>query len=249
MVSSAKQKVRAPVGPGDLVANRYRVVRVLASGGMGVIVEAVHEQLKSKVALKFLHEHMLEHQHAKARFMREAMLAAKMRTEHVAHLFDVGTLESGAPYLVMDLLEGQDAAVYAKTHAPLPIAEAVEIVVQACDAMVHAHALGVIHRDLKPHNLFVTTRPNGTVFVRVLDFGVCKELGRPNPISDEPSVDLTLTESTVTVGSPIYMAPEQMRASKDAGKASDIWSLGVVLYELLAGRVPFDGATMTELCL
>ena len=246
MVSSARQKARAPVAPGDVVAGRYRVVRVLASGGMGVVVEALHEQLKSKVALKFLHEHVLEHEHAKARFLREAMLAAKMNTEHIARLFDVGTLENGAPFVVMELLEGQDAAAYAKANAPLPIAEAAEIVAQACDAMVHAHALAVIHRDLKPHNLFITRRDNGTMLVKVLDFGVSKSVGGP---VDDAKEDLSLTDSSVTVGSPLYMAPEQMRASRDATRASDIWSMGVILYELLSGRTPFDGSTVTELCL
>ena len=242
MVSSAKDRSVAPVSPGDVVAGKYKVERVIGSGGMGIVVAATHVQLGQKVALKFLHQHVRDGELGEERFAREARAAVRLRSEHVARVYDVGVHDTGAPFSVMELLEGSDASTFAKDHAPLPIAQAVEIVVQACDAVVEAHAAGIIHRDLKPQNLFVTRRPNGAMLVKVLDFGVSKWL--------KPShEDLSLTDSSVIVGSPLYMAPEQMRAARNADTRSDIWALGVVLYELLSGRVPFDGDTVTELCL
>ncbi|MEO8799785.1 MAG: protein kinase [Polyangiaceae bacterium] len=242
MVSSAKDRNAPPVAPGDVVAGKYKVLRVIGSGGMGIVVAATHVQLGQNVALKFLHQHVLDGELGEERFAREARAAVRLRSEHVARVYDVGVHDTGAPFSVMELLEGSDASTYAKDHDPLPIAQAVEIVVQSCDAVVEAHAAGIIHRDLKPQNLFVTQRPNGAMLVKVLDFGVSKWFGPAHE-------DMSLTDSSVIVGSPLYMAPEQMRAARNADTRSDIWALGVVLYELISGRVPFDGATVTELCL
>ncbi len=239
-MSSAKEKAQPPVKPGELVVGKYRVERVIGAGGMGVVVAATHVELEQKVALKFLHAHVLDGTGAVDRFSREARAAVKLKSEHVARVYDVGVLPDGSPFSVMELLDGVDVASYAAQKKPLGIGEAVEIVLQACDAIVEAHAAGIVHRDLKPQNLFVTRKANGAPLIKVLDFGVSKWIG---------AEDMSLTDSSVVVGSPLYMAPEQMRAARNAEPRSDIWALGVILYELLAGKVPFDGATVTELCL
>ncbi|MEO8878586.1 MAG: protein kinase [Polyangiaceae bacterium] len=241
MPSSSKQKAESPVAPGELVVGKYRVERVIGAGGMGVVVSATHVELEQRVALKFLHPHILNGDSGAERFSREARAAVKLRSEHVARVYDVGVLPNGAPFSVMELLDGADVAAYAAANHPLTVNEAVEIVLQACDAIVEAHAAGIVHRDLKPQNLFITKKSNGAPLVKVLDFGVSKWMGAGE--------DFSLTDSSVVIGSPLYMAPEQMRAARNAEPRSDIWALGVILFELLAGRVPFDGATVTELCL
>jgi serine/threonine-protein kinase len=240
-VSSANEKARSPVAPGELVVGKYRVDRVIGAGGMGIVVAATHVELEQKVALKFLHAHILDGDSGVERFSREARAAVRLKSEHVARVYDVGVLPDGAPFSVMELLDGVDVANYAAAKRPLTVEEAVEIVLQTCDAIVEAHAAGIVHRDLKPQNLFVTHKANGAPLIKVLDFGVSKWT-----MAGE---DMSLTDSSVVVGSPLYMAPEQMRAARNAEPRSDIWALGVILYELLAGKVPFDGATVTELCL
>ena len=242
MVSSAKQGMQSPVEPGELVVGKYRVERVIGSGGMGVVVSATHVELDQKVALKFVHAHILNGESGAERFSREARAAVRLKSEHVARVYDVGVLPNGSPFSVMELLDGSDVATYAAANKPLTVNEAVEIVLQACDAIIEAHAAGIVHRDLKPQNLFVTRKANGAPLVKVLDFGVSKWIGGAGE-------DFSLTDSSVVVGSPLYMAPEQMRAARNAEPRSDIWALGIILYELLAGQVPFDGATVTELCL
>ena len=229
-----------PVATGEVVAGKYLVERVVGSGGMGVIVAARHLQLDQQVALKFLHPHVLSSDQSVARFLREAKSTVRLKSDHVARVYDVDTLPNGAPYAVMELLEGVDLATYARTSGPLRIADAVEFVVQACEGIVEAHALGIVHRDLKPQNLFVTRRVNGSPRIKVLDFGISKSIG---------GADFSLTDSAVVLGSPLYMSPEQMKASRNVDVRSDVWSLGVILYELVCGKVPFDGESITELCL
>lgn len=231
---------KPPVAVGDLVAGKYAVERVVGSGGMGVVMAARHIHLDQRVALKFLHSHVLNGEQASARFLREARATVRLKSDHVARVYDVDKLPSGAPYAVMELLEGVDLANYARSRGPLRIADAVEFVIQACEGIIEAHALGIIHRDLKPQNLFVTTRVNGALRIKVLDFGISKSLG---------GSDMSLTDSSVVLGSPLYMSPEQMKASRNVDARSDIWSLGVILFELLTGKLPFDGTSITELCL
>ena len=229
-----------PVKEGDLLAGKYRVERVLGVGGMGIVVAARHEQLDQQVAIKVVREEALGNTEAVERFLREARAAVKLRSEHAAKVLDVGTLETGAPYMVMEFLEGSDLAAVLGERGPLPFELAAEYVVQACEAVAEAHALGIVHRDLKPQNLFLTLTVGGGSKVKVLDFGVSKSM-------TTGSGGLTQTRSML--GSPLYMSPEQMRSSRDVDARSDVWALGVVLFELLTQRWPFEAETMPELCL
>jgi eukaryotic-like serine/threonine-protein kinase len=228
------------VRPGDVLAKKYRVERVIGEGGMGIVVAAHHLQLDEKVALKLLSPRALDSPEVVGRFAREARAAAKIKSEHVARAIDVGELDSGAPYIVMEYLEGSDLAAVLKSRGRLPAGEAIRFILEACEALAEAHVIGIVHRDLKPANLFLANQPGGPPIIKVLDFGISK------------STSLTqdqLTKTSAIMGSPLYMSPEQMRSARTADVRSDIWSLGVVLYELLSGRVPFSGETMIELML
>jgi serine/threonine-protein kinase len=229
-----------PVRAGEVLAGKYLVERVLGAGGMGIVVAARHLQLAQPVALKFLLPEALHNPDVVARFLREARHAAQLRSEHVARIIDVGTLAGGAPYIVMELLEGGDLGALLAHQGPLAIPVAVDAVLQACDAIAEAHALGIIHRDLKPQNLFATRRNDGASLVKVLDFGISK--------STTPGADFAATRTQAVMGSPAYMSPEQMRSAKLVDARSDIWALGIILYELVVGRVPWDAETFTELC-
>jgi eukaryotic-like serine/threonine-protein kinase len=230
--------------PGDVLAGKYRVERLLGVGGMGIVVCAHHLQLDERVALKFLRPEALENAEAVARFVREARAAVKIKSEHIARVIDVGTMETGAPYIVMEYLEGSDLHARLAQRGPLPIEEAAEFVLQACEAIAEAHALGIVHRDLKPANLFCVRRADGLLAVKVLDFGISKLTGL-----SASSRDMTMTRTQSIMGSPYYMSPEQMRSSKGVDARADIWALGIILFELLAGRVPFTGEAIPELVL
>jgi eukaryotic-like serine/threonine-protein kinase len=225
------------IAPGTILAGKYRVDGVLGSGGMGTVVAAHHLQLDERVAIKVLLPSTLENSEATARFSREARAAVKIKSEYVARVSDVGTLESGDPYMVMEYLEGEDLADML-TRGPLRSEQAVELVLQACEALGEAHALGIIHRDIKPANLYCVRRTDGLLAVKLLDFGISRASG---------GAELALTSSGAVMGSPQYMAPEQMLAARNAGPRSDIWSLGAVLFELLVGESPVTGETFAEL--
>ena len=234
----------AGVREGELLAGKYRVDRVLGVGGMGVVVAAHHVGLDERVAIKFLLPDVLGDAEAVARFAREARAAVKIKSEHVAKVTDVGKLESGAPYMVMEYLDGSDLAAWIEQRGALPIEQAVDFILQACEAIAEAHALGIVHRDLKPGNLFVTRRPDGALSVKVLDFGISKLTGMAGS-GGAPS----MTRTSALMGSPLYMSPEQMQSLRDVDARGDIWALGVILYELVTGAQPFVADTMPELVL
>ena len=231
------------VRPGEVLAGKYRIEQVLGQGGMGVIVQATHLQLDERVAIKFLRPQALENEEAVMRFAREARAAVKIKSEHVARVTDVGTLGTGCPYMVMEYLSGSDLSQLIQDRGPLPIEEAVDYILQASEALAEAHALGIVHRDLKPANLFHTRRADGSSCIKVLDFGISKVTGLSGS-----GADLGMTRTTAVMGSPLYMSPEQMASSRNVDARTDIWSLGIILYELLAGRAPFLADTMPQLC-
>jgi serine/threonine protein kinase len=232
-----------PVQEGEVLAGKYRVERVLGVGGMGVVVAAHHIGLDERVAIKFLLPEALGNPEAVARFAREARAAVKIKSLHVARVSDVGVLDTGAPYMVMEYLQGQDLSQRLRDHGPMGVPETIDLVLQACEALAEAHALGMVHRDLKPANLFLTQQADGSPCVKVLDFGISK-VTSPGSSGN----DFGMTKTQAIMGSPLYMSPEQMASSRDVDARADIWAIGTILFELLTGRVPFLGDTMPQLC-
>jgi len=230
-----------PVNVGQVLAGKFQIERVLGVGGMGIVVAARHLQLEERVAIKFLQPDALRDPVIVTRFLREAKAAAKIRSEHVARVFDVGTLENGTPYLVMEYLEGSDLAEAVKQRGPLPVAVAVDYLLQACEAIAEAHAAGIIHRDLKPSNLFVTARADGSHVVKVIDFGISK-------VATGADAGMDITKTAEMRGSLLFLPPEQMSRPRDVDPRCDIWALGVSLYNLLTGTYPFRAETMPHLC-
>jgi len=229
------------VQPGTVLGGKYQVERVLGQGGMGCVVSALHLQLGQRVAIKFLLPEALRVREAVERFLREARAAVRLRSQHVGRVIDVGQFDDGAPYMVMEFLEGMDLSGYLQHQGPLPVAGAVDFVLQACEAIGEAHSIGIVHRDLKPANLFLTRSADGGALVKVLDFGISK--------ASQGDQSFNLTRTTSIMGSPGYMSPEQLRSAKDCDARTDIWALGVILFELTTGRQPFGGDTITELAL
>jgi serine/threonine-protein kinase len=217
---------------GDLLAGKYRVERVLGQGGMGVVVAAQHLTLRQTVAVKLLLPEAMERRDSVERFLREGRAAVSIQSEHIARVLDVGTLDSGQPFMVMEYLVGQDLGETVRSRGPLPISEAVDYVLQACEAIAEAHMLGIVHRDLKPANIFVTRRADGSPLVKVLDFGLSK-------VTKADTLEPSLTSANTVMGSPYYMSPEQVRSLKSIDARADIWALGVILYELVSGKRPF----------
>ncbi|MBX3223798.1 MAG: serine/threonine protein kinase [Labilithrix sp.] len=218
---------------GDRIG-KYVVDRLIGSGGMGLVVAARHEALGELVAIKLLRPKAAGDKVHSERFSREARAIIKIKSEHVVRVLDAGTLDdSGAPYIVMEYLIGKDLAAILREEGPMYPSRAADLMLQVCEAVASAHAVGVVHRDLKPSNFFVTQRADGTTLVKVLDFGISKAIGQ------EGVVDPNLTETQAVFGSPTYMSPEQIRSAKHVDHRSDIWSLGVALYELLTGKLPF----------
>jgi serine/threonine-protein kinase len=227
---------------GEVVGGRFVVERVLGVGGMGVVVAAHHSHLDQTVAIKFLRRDAAKDELAVNRFLREARAAIALQSEHVVRVMDAGRLDDGLPYLVMEYLSGQDLDQVLERRGRLPLEEAVEYLLQAMEAIADAHAAGIVHRDLKPSNLFVSKRADGSPHVKVLDFGISKAFDATG------AQQVNLTATSMTLGSPLYMSPEQVRSSKMVDARTDVWALGIIAYEVLAGVQPFDAETVTGLC-
>ncbi len=219
--------------PGDTIAGKYEVIRTLGEGGMAVVFEALHLRLRQRLAIKVLRPDIPDFVEVLARFEREARATARLRSVHTARIVDVETLPDGLPYIVMEYLEGLDLDAALHASGPMPVEQAIDIVLQVTEAMGEAHGLGIVHRDLKPANLFVCRSTGDRPLVKVLDFGISK-------MEIEGSARITLAHAYF--GTPCYAAPEQLRSAGDADSRSDIWSLGVILFELLTGRTPYVGA-------
>jgi len=219
--------------PGDLIGGKYRLIRTIGDGGMGVVYEARHEALGTAVALKFLKAELAQTPGLAARFLREARVAANIASPHVAHVSDVDSTADGAPYLVMELLSGQPLQQLLDKQSKLPLVQAIDFALQILSGLEAAHAVSVVHRDLKPDNVFVTPGPNGP-FLKLLDFGIAKVL--------EPSEGQRgLTRSGVVMGTAEYMPPEQLYAASDVDPRADLYALGVMLFEMLSGKRPAEG--------
>jgi serine/threonine-protein kinase len=229
-MDSAQLEIGTSVG--DILLGKYRVDRVLGVGGMGAVVAAHHLKLDQTVAIKVLLPDVLEDEEVVSRFEREARASARIKSDHIARVNDVGTLDNGTPYMVMEYLEGEDLDALLRQGKTFPIEQALDFLIQTCEVLSEAHALGIVHRDLKPANLFCVERPGRRRSVKVLDFGISK----------------VMTEELTTVrgflGSPAYMSPEQIREANSVDARADLWAAGVVLFELLTGRTPFGGRTL-----
>lgn len=219
--------------------SKYEIFDELGGGGMGRVLRARHRQLKRWVAIKLLHTDLTASE-AVSRFLREARAAAHIRSPHVAHVMDAGILRNGHPYIVMEYLQGQDLARLVATRGRLPVEQAVGFTIQALDALAEAHSLQIIHRDIKPGNLFATRVAGGDITIKVVDFGLAKT----NLAFD--TLDPTVTERGAVMGTPSYMSPEQFVDAQDVDARADIWAIGATLFELVTGAPPFTGSNLPQ---
>ncbi len=226
--------------PGTVLGEKYRIERLIGEGGMGVVYQGYHEVLEQRIAIKVVRPELVHHPEALARFLNEARAIARLRGHHIAHVLDTGCLADQRPHMVLEYLEGADLRAVLDAEGSLSLARALNYLLQACEAVAEAHALGLIHRDLKPENLFITRGAHGEGVVKVIDFGISKRIGA--------AVGRSYTLRGQSLGSPHYMAPEQMASPDTVDARADIWSLGVVLFEALTNAVPFGGDTLPQVC-
>jgi len=233
------------VRDGEDLAGKYRIGSIIGIGAMGIVVAARHKLLDQKVAIKFLHTDLREQPNGISRFVQEAQAAMSIQSEHVVRIRDIAMLETGEPYIIMEYLEGGDLATRLRKTGVFAPREAVDYVLEACEAIAEAHCVGIIHRDLKPANLFLVERYGAAPSIKVLDFGVSKttEMLRA-PELDEQSGEMTGAKAVL--GSPFYMSPEQMVSARDVDARTDIWALGVTLFQLITGKIPYTGNSIVQ---
>lgn len=232
-----------PLSVGELVGGKYRITSILGEGGMGIVFAAKHVDLHCDVAIKVIRQELNQQPELIARLMLEARAAAQIKSEHVCRVLDVARLDTGTPYVVMEYLDGKNLASVLDAKGRLPERLAVDYLLQACEAVAEAHRAGVVHRDLKPENLFLAEFPDGRRAIKVLDFGISKATGAwVKPVAR------TLTNPSSAMGSPHYMAPEQMTAARDVDARADIWALGAILHQLVTGHLAFDGDSLPAVC-
>ena len=225
-----------PLKPGMVVSGKYRIEEMIAAGGMGAVLLAHHEVLDQKVAIKLMRPKLAREKEAGQRFLREARAAARIESDFVARVTDVDMWED-TPFMVMEYLKGDDLDALIDSEETLTVSDAVDFVMQGLAGLHAAHNIGVIHRDLKPSNLFLVTRSDGRRRVKILDFGISKVLG-----DDSEGLKAGATTSTeAMLGTPRYMSPEQVSSAKDVDVRTDLWAMGLILYELLTKRYPFEG--------
>jgi serine/threonine-protein kinase len=230
--------------PGAIVADKYMIDGVLGRGGIGVVVAATHLHLDQKVAIKYLRCGAPRDRVVTDRFLREARLAAQIRSEHVVRVFDVATMSDGTPYMVMEHLEGVDLRQVLTEKGHIGLEQAVDWVLQVCEALVGAHTQGIVHRDLKPENLFLARQSGGRDILKILDFGISKLSERFASSSRVKQV----TQAGDRMGTPLYMSPEQLAGDPNVDARTDVWAVGVVLYEFCTGMMPFEGDSLPALC-
>jgi serine/threonine protein kinase len=228
---------------GDVIDGKYRIEEAIGRGGMGYVVAAVHLQLGVEVAIKVLHAKMLVRNDVVGRFLREARAAARINSPHVVSVLDVGGLAHGEPFIVMERLRGKDLSAELAERERLGVQEAVDYTVEICEAVAEAHAMGVVHRDLKPANIFLCKKEGTASHVKVLDFGISKI----SQTGDTGTPDFS-TEVQAWLGTPRYMAPEQITLGRRVDERADIWGIGTILYELISGHAPFQEKSLDTLC-
>jgi len=230
------------VSIGQVFETKYRVDAIIGQGGMGIVCACTNLQLDKKIAIKMLKPDVLTDVDATTRFKREASAASQLTSEYVAKVTDYGVFDNRVPFMVMEYLDGLDLADHLEQAGTIPVKWACDIVLQTAEALAEAHSIGIVHRDVKPTNLFLTWRHDGSSLVKVLDFGISK-----SRLAN--GVDMQLTQTQSLLGTPSYMSPEQMRSARDVDGRTDIWSLGTVLYEIIEGHRPFEADSFSEMCV
>lgn len=233
-----RSAVAGGVRHGALIDGQFQLERQLGAGGMGTVWAAHDLALGRVVAIKFMATDYFHDTQARQRFEREARMVGKIRSPHVVQVHRQGVTEEGVPYVVMEMLDGEDLSTRLANDGPCSLAETAQIVEQVCLALSRAHREGLVHRDIKPHNIFLVAEGAGRTFVKLLDFGIAKDV----------TAKLTaLTLTGAVLGSVLYISPEQLHDAPSVGPSADLWALGVVIYQMLTGQVPFDGNSLPEL--
>jgi serine/threonine-protein kinase len=223
--------------------NKYEIIRVIGRGGMGSVYEALNTSIGKRVAMKFVDPEMSKNRDAVARFQREAQAASAVESAHIVEIFDSGITDEGLPYIVMELLRGEDLGHRIKRCGRLDLGEALHVIAQILRGLHRAHEAGIVHRDLKPDNVFLVDRDDEANFAKILDFGISKV----QRSSEVPAH--TLTRQGTVLGTPFYMSPEQAQALADVDHRTDLWSVGAILYECLTGRAPHTGTTYEQVII